>query len=231
MEAKELRKRGMSYREISSYLDIAKSTAKLWCKDVELNQEQRKILYKKQIELMARGPNSSRARRNREIEKILSSAEKELKLPIDSETYRLLGAMIYWGEGDKTQHFGIANSDPFLIKFMIKWLEDILGIMPNRIKAYLNIHSQQNDIEIKKFWSELTEIPIQNFGKTFIKPTNKNFKKNNLYYGTIRIIISKGTDLRYRVMGWISALLASQNLEVEKIQNKWHKLREEYSRP
>jgi len=229
--AKSLRKEGKSYGDISKIVGVSKSTAKLWCQNVRLSVAQKKKLYTKQIEILSRGPKSSHERRRVEVQNIISLAEKEIKLPPDFEAYRGMGAMIYWGEGDKTKHFGIANSDPYLIKFMVRWLEDILGIKPERIKAHLNIHSQQNDAKMKHFWSDLTNIPIQNFGKSFVKPASKNFKKNTLYYGTVRLRIMRGTDFRYRVLGWVSAILKSQNLEVEKVQNKWHKLREDYNRP
>ena len=73
------------------------------------------------------------------------------------------------------------------------------------LQAHLNIYQQQDEGLIKKFWSEITGIPLTNFGKTFIKSANKGYRKNNLYYGTIRIRIKRGTDLRLRVLGWISA--------------------------
>lgn len=88
---------------------------------------------------------------------------------------------------------------------MISWFKKMFGISPATLKAHLNIYSQQNELEVKKFWSEITSIPIENFGKSFIKPTNRGFKKNNLYYGTIKIYVPKGTDMRHRTLAWIQA--------------------------
>jgi len=107
-----------------------------------------------------------------------------------------------------------------------RWLKRVLGISPGNLKAWLNIYPQQNDLEIKRFWSELTGIPFENFGKSFTKPPNKGFKKNNLYYGTIKIKVPKGTDMRYRVFGWIKTVLKDIAPEVELKQKEWKSLKE-----
>lgn len=228
--AKFLRKKGLSYKEISDKLGIVKSTARLWCKDIILKPEQIERLYTKQIKMMAEGPKSSHERRKKEIQTILENAEKEIKFPIECSAYRLIGAALYWAEGSKTKHFCITNSDPFLIKFATNWMYDILNAKPEDLKVHLNIYKQQNEIEIKKFWSQLTKIPLENFGKSFVKPENKNYKKNTLYYGTIKIRIKRGTNLRYRVFGWINAILKNLNLEINNTEKQWQKLKTDYMR-
>ncbi|HEY4505270.1 MAG TPA: recombinase family protein [Candidatus Paceibacterota bacterium] len=104
-------------------------------------------------------------------------------------------------ETSKKTMFDMTNSDPYLILFWIKWLNRIFKIPTIELKAWLNIYPQQNEKHIKKFWSELTGIPVKNFGKSYVKPLSKNYKKNNLYYGTMRVGVPKSTDYRYRVFG------------------------------
>ena len=133
-------------------------------------------------------------------------------------------------EGSKTNGFEVTNSDPTFIAFMVKWIEKMFSISPQELKAYLNIYPQQSERAIKHFWSQLTGVPIGNFGKSFIKPVNKGYKKNNLYYGTIKIIVPRGTDLRYRVFGWIKAALKDVSSETELTQKEWRFLKE-VSRP
>ena len=230
IKAIKLRKKGLSYGEIKKKVPVSKSALSLWLKNIPLSTEQRKKLYTNSILNMARGPQSQRERRIREIAEIIKEAEKEIKLPLSFETYRLIGAFLYWAEGSKTTGFKITNSDPHFIFFMVRWLEKIFKISPRNLKAWLNIYSQQNDLEIKRFWSQLTNIPLEQFGKSFVKPPNKGYKKNNLYYGTISIRVPKGTDMRYRVFGWIKAVLKENNLHTEVIQKEWRAL-EEISRP
>jgi transposase-like protein len=226
LKAIELRKKGLSYGEIKKEVNVSKSTLSLWLKTVPLTAEQRERLYTKKILNLARGAQSQRERRKREIGKILREAEKEVQLPLSFETYRLLGAFLYWAEGSKTTFFSVTNSDPHFILFIVRWFEKVFGIHPQNLKAQLNIYPQQNELEIKQFWSQLTGIPIENFGKSFIKPLNKNYKKNNLYYGTIRIKVLKGTNLCYRVFGWIKAILKDIAPDVELTQKEWKSLKE-----
>lgn len=224
IKAIKLRKTGLSYGEIQKKLNISKSTLSYWLKNVPLTENQRNKLYTKQISILLRGPQSQKERRFREVNKILKEAEKEIKFPLSEEAFRLFGAALYWAEGGKTNGLKITNSDPHLILFMIKWFEKIFKVPPKDLKAWLNIYPQQNDLEIKQFWSELTGIPVERFGKSFIKPLNKNYKKNNLYYGTISIRVPRGTDMRYKIFGWIKMALKDINTDVELTQKEWGKL-------
>jgi hypothetical protein len=109
---------------------------------------------------------------------------------------------------------------------MVLWLEKIFDILPGALKAYLNTYPQQDESAIKDFWSGITGIPVGNFGKTFIKPPSKNYKKNNLYYGTIKIRVAKGTDMRYRVNGWVRKILQENKNHIESLGVRWRFLRE-----
>jgi len=226
IKAIKLRKKGLSYNEIKKSVKVAKSTLSLWLKNISLSPKHRKRLYTKQISILSMGSQSQKERRQREVNKIIENAEKEIRFPLTQETYRLFGAALYWAEGDKTRNFSITNSDPCLISFMVGWFKKILNIPPKNLKAWLNIYPQQNELKIKKFWSQLTGIPLKSFGKSFVKPLSKNYKKNNLYYGTIKIHVLKGTDARYRVYGWTKAVLKEIDPQAELIQKRWKSLRE-----
>ncbi len=229
-KVREFRKKGFSYGEISKKTGIHKSTVKYWCENVKLSKKDHTRLYTKQILMLSKGPSSSHYRRQKEIEKIAKEAEKEISLSLDSDTYKLFGAALYWAEGNKMTNFTITNSDPLLIQFMTGWFCNIFKVTTNQMTAHLNIYSQQNDSELKKFWSDITGIPLRNFGKTFVKPMSKNYKKNNLYYGTIKVRVRRGTDFRHRVFGWINAILKDVKINVEITEKKWYKLKE-HKRP
>ena len=224
-KAIRLRKNGFSYGEIAKKLNVPKSTLSFWLKGVILKSEHKKRLYTKQIQILSRGAQSQRERRLKEIDKIIKEAEQEIHLPLFFEVYRLFGAALYWAEGSKGRMFQITNSDPHLILFMVRWIEKICGISPKGLKLGLNIHSQQNEKDIKKFWSDLTGVPIQNFTKTYIKKFTTGFKKNNLYYGTVRIYLPKSADFKVRLFGWIKSVLKDIDPEIQFIEKRWNKLR------
>ena len=226
LKATELRKKGLSYDEIKKQVPVSKGSLSLWLKTVPLTTEQREHFYTKRILNLAMGASSQKERRKREIAKIVKEAENEIPLPISFETYRFIGAALYWAEGSKTKNFEVTNSDPNFILFMVKWFEKVLGVFPSRLNASLNIYPQQNDQDLKQFWSQLTDIPIENFGKTFVKPLSKGYKKNNLYYGTIKIRVIKGTDFRHQVYGWIKVALKEIAPNTELVEKDWRSLKE-----
>ncbi|OGG48510.1 hypothetical protein A3G63_03170 [Candidatus Kaiserbacteria bacterium RIFCSPLOWO2_12_FULL_52_8] len=223
--AQSMRKRGISYTVIGRELGVSKSTLSFWLKSIPLSNEHRERLYTARIRNMSLGSQSNKERRRREVEAIIESAKAEISSPISSEAYRLLGAGLYWAEGSKGGAIEITNSDPLLILFMTDWFADIFKVPPVTFKAWLNIYPQQDDRELKRFWSSLTGIPISQFGKSFVKPISKGIKKNNLYYGTIKIRVPKSTDNKHRIYGWLQGALHRYKKRSDTIHNRWIHLR------
>ncbi|KKS82998.1 MAG: hypothetical protein UV58_C0002G0008 [Candidatus Wolfebacteria bacterium GW2011_GWC1_43_10] len=225
-EAEELRRKGLSYNEIRKKIGVSKSSLSLWLKSIPLKEEDRKRLYTKRIVALSLGPHSQKQRREVEIKEIIKNAGKEIEFPLSLEVARLMGAALYWAEGSKGNRFEMTNSDPHLILYFINWVKLMFGISPKNLRARLNIYPQQDNVKIKQFWSSLTGIPIKSFGKSYVKPLSKNYKKNNLYYGTIRIEVPKSSNIKHRVFGWIEAVLKNINSDVELSQKRWRSLRE-----
>lgn len=226
-KAIQLRKKGLSYNEIRNQIGVAKSSLSLWLKDIELEEKHKARLYTKQVEVLTRGPSSQKERRAKEIEVILAAAKSEIVTPFKTETLRMMGTMLYWAEGRKLKGgMELTNSDPLLISFFVKWLKDIFDINPWELRMRLNIYSQQNEDNLKKFWSDLTGIPLHNFRKSFVKPRNKFFKKNTLYYGTARIEVPKSTDKKHRLYGWIIKAMEDLHPKVDLVWRKWQSLKE-----
>jgi hypothetical protein len=205
--AVRLRRSGSSYGEISQELQVPKSTLSYWLKTVPLSAGQRKRLYTKQIAILTSGPRSQKNRRADEVRKIVSEAKREVPHSIDSEIIRFIGIALYWAEGSKGKSVRFTNSDPSMILFMVRWFKKVLGIEPTNLRAHINIYRDRDERKIKAFWSELTGIPLGNFGKSYLKPPGKGYRKNNLYYGTLRIYVTRSTDVKYRMDGWLEGLL------------------------
>jgi hypothetical protein len=225
IEAIKLRKLGNSYKEISQILNIPKSTLSYWLKNIKLEQKYLNRLYTKQINILSKGPKSLKERRAREVNDLIIQANNSVDIPLNDQAYKFFGVGLYWAEGSKSKLMQITNSDPYFILFMVRWFEKIFGIKPNELKGYLNLYPQQEESKIKMFWSNLTGIPINNFGKTFIKPVSKNYKKNNLYFGTLRIYVPRSTNLKYEMLGWLQAILQDYDSDIELVNKKWSILR------
>ncbi|MBM3205663.1 hypothetical protein FJZ41_02315 [Candidatus Shapirobacteria bacterium] len=200
-KVRKLRGKGLSYKDIQKVIPVAKSTISIWCKDITLTQEQR-IALGKRYDVQHKGAQVNHLKRKNEIQQIRNQAKQEI-IKSSKNPFKVAGLMLYWAEGNKTQQVGVCNSDPTLIQFMMDWFRKVCNIPERKFKAYLNLHSGQDEKKVKKFWSKITKIPISQFGKTYIKPEGIGFKKNILYNGTIRIIICD-KDLLYRILAWIA---------------------------
>ena len=208
---RNLRKQGLSYREIREKIKftIAKSTISNWCKDIELTVEQKdrldKLFQDGSYKGRLLGAKTIQTKRALEIKRIKEKASQEI-LPLSENEFWIAGLMLYWAEGDKKHKVGISNSDPELIRFMMRWFRRICGVSDNRFKVHLNIHSGQNENEIKKFWSKVIGLPVSQFGKSYIKKEGTGYRKNILYNGTIKISICD-KNLLYKVLGWIEGVV------------------------
>ncbi|MHB8903742.1 MAG: hypothetical protein ACYC40_01395 [Patescibacteria group bacterium] len=204
-----LRQKGFSYGNIAKQCTTSKSNISLWCKDIKLSPLQYSKLAANKIEILKLGSKRLHEIRESEIAEVKKLAKKEINVrSVDDFSFFVAGCMLYWAEGCKTTGLAITNSDERVILFMIKWFKRFLNIDNDRIKVYLHIHNRDNDLEIKNYWSKLTGIPFQNFGKSFVKAPGTGHRKNILQHGIIRIQIhGKGTEnLRHRIMTWVEQI-------------------------
>ncbi|MCX5697220.1 MAG: hypothetical protein NTU54_04555 [Candidatus Omnitrophica bacterium] len=213
-----LRRRGLSYREIKGEVPftLSKSTISSWCKDIELTARQ-----KNRLELIFKdgsyrgrlaGSKTTQIRRAKEVAGIREQAKSEISSLTENE-FKLAGLMLYWAEGAKSRYVDITNSDPALIKFMTDWLRLICGVPEERFRACLHLHSGQNEKQIKAYWSKLTNIPIEQFSKSYIKQEGSGYRKNILYKGTIKIRVCD-SNLLHKILGWIEGIKYNQLVSI-----------------
>lgn len=209
-----LRKKGLSIKKIAIKLRISSSTANIWLKNVKLTREQKERLYKN-----AHDPFFGKRKQHvlNQIKKKEREINKEKKLgikDIGKLTARELfisGVGLYWAEGfKKDRRLGFANSDPSMIKLFIKWLTGYCNVPKDqiRLRVCLNISHNHRIKEVEKYWSELTEIPLNHFQKPFFQKFKwkKKYPNENNYFGVLRIRANKQLKLFRRISGWIEGL-------------------------
>ena len=202
--AQQLRREGLSYKEILEQVPVSKSTISRWCRDIELTPEQKERLKAKRASYhgQLRGAKVQQARRIAETGRIKTLAKSELK-PLTDYEFKVAGIMLYWGEGDKAHHkVGISNSNPELIKFMMRWFREVCHVPESKFRVQLHLHSGQDEAQMKQFWAGITGISLSQFGKSFIKSEGTGHRKKVLYNGTIKITICDVRLLR-KILGWI----------------------------
>lgn len=209
--ARKYRKQGKSIKFIASRLSVSPSTASVWCKDIELTQDQIN-----QLEKQARDPMYGRRLLNvrkqqkarlMKIEQLRNMGIKEIGRMNKRELF-LFGVALYWSEGfKKDNQVGFANSNPDMIKIFIKWLVDCCGIDPDNLTYRVTINrSHQHRVgEIHKYWIDVCMAQETQFQKPFYQNVvwKKQYENPNDYYGVLRVRVRKSTDFLRRIHGWI----------------------------
>lgn len=215
MQAIGLRKQGKSYFDILKIVKVSKGTLSIWLKDVPLTNEQRENLFVTRRQKNILKLAEIRRSQKKERERITITAAKNEATKHMSNPLFLSGLMLYWAEGDKTEKaFAVkfSNSDPRMIKLMMRWFREVCGVAEERFRISLHIHELQHQQEIEQYWSDITGIPQNHFYKTWIKETSLRHRKNVLYNGTCAIRIGDITLLR-RIHGWKLTVLETLRIE------------------
>ena len=168
----------LSYSEIQKRLNIPRSTLSYWLQEHPLNEAEivklRRRAWLKGEASRERFRNAMKEKRERLEQEVYYQQRKKL-INIKRESYFVAGLMLYLGEGDKKNknRVGIANADPAVIQFFVKWLEDFFGIDKQKIRAELHLYENM-DIEAEKlFWEKITGFSKNQFYKTQIRKLQK----------------------------------------------------------
>ena len=213
-KSRNLRMKGFSLNEIIEKIGVSKSTLSLWCRDIKLNKSQIVLLEKRaQIKNYAGALKGARANhlKSQLVIKIENENAKRIIGEISSREICLIGTALYWAEGNKTgKTFGIVNSDPFVILICMKWLsiEFDMGIDNYLPRLFINEDHSYRELEIKKYWSDITKIPISQFRNTiFIKSKHKKiFSDPSSYLGVMHLRVKKSSRLLYRTLSQVQSI-------------------------
>lgn len=212
--ARNLRKQGRSMKEIAKLVHVSKSSVSIWCQDIELSPRQIEKLHHQMVIGSYKGRMiGARKQMEARLQKI-KMYEKQGLLKIGKISNRnlfMVGLGLYFGEGNKGRRFQFTNSNPALVKLIIKWLKKCFGVNKKRLKLEIlinQIHYYRKDV-VKKYWISITGTTADQFAKIiFIKAKNKKIYENqNEHYGTLIVRIRNGTDLQYKILGLCYGLL------------------------
>jgi hypothetical protein len=210
----KLRKQGMVYSEILRKVPVAKSTLSLWLRSVGLAKQQRQRITKLRKEAQLKGAEARRRQRITSTNEIKSKARKEIK-KISKRELWLIGIALYWAEGNKEKtksgRVRLGNTDPYLIKIFLKWLQEICKIPNSEIgfRIYLHENSKYRLDEVKKYWSKNTKFPLARFQKVTWKKHKPKTNRKNIrinYFGLLDVDVRKSTNLNRKIQGWIEGI-------------------------
>ena len=208
-KAIELRKRGESMRDIAAKLRVSKASISLWVRDVVLTSQQRKKLNRNgySIDVIEKRRITRIANTKEKYATVMKEAGKDISSLSLHELW-LIGIALYWGEGGKTYRgmARIANSDPAVIKIMMRFFREICGVPEEKFNGHVHTFSHLNLEKAENYWSGVSKIPVKQFYKTYVKKSvASKDKRDTLPYGTFQIYVCD-TVLFYKIIGWIEKM-------------------------
>lgn len=217
LEARKLRKKGISVKKIAEYLHVSKSSASIWVRDIIMSIDQLEDLKKASLEGSARGRIRNAFLQKEKWQKNMEEFKRlgqEIIGNLNDRELLITGLALYWGEGSKKdRRVQFCNSDPIMIQFLIKWLKRCFDIKDQEIRCRVGINEihKKRDSYVKDYWSKITGISIDQFTKTsFKKVNNKKIYENfNNYYGTLSVEVKHPSRFYAKIIGLIDGLSKS----------------------
>lgn len=215
-KAIELRKAGLSYREIRAQVSVSKATLSLWLKTVGLSTPQKQRLTAKKLAAARRGAEKLRRERLERIAQTMAKAEGEAYDRLKAVDWRwMLGTALYWAEGFKPKPWsvkarvGVANMDPHLLLIVRKWLK-LYGSVSEFDACYaLHIHERADIDGALDFWAERLGIVRKQICIRLKRhnPTTRRKNVGRSYHGTMQMTVRRSTLLCHRIAGWTKGLV------------------------
>lgn len=211
-KAKELRKSGLTYKEILDQLSVSRGSLSYWLRDIMLTDVQKERIYGKNLNIRRKFIEYNKKKHDRAIsykENIVENSRREI-IEISKEELKLIGIALYWAEGYKAEsakYVEFVNSDPVMIRLMMKWFRIACNVPDEKFRIKIQIHNEENIKGAIEFWSLNTGIQPEQFMKPYLKtsPTSKRRSGNTLSYGVCHIRISD-IALLTKIKGWIDGM-------------------------
>ena len=205
-KAIELRKKGMSYSQIKEKVGVSKSTLSTWLSEFPLSAEKIRLLRDVNPKRIEKFRNTMQEKRTKRHAHVYQVIEKDIGALSKREIF-LCGFFLYWGEGYKTARYktALANTDPFMMKFFLKWLL-VLGVPQAKIKARIHVYPDMDKKVIKDFWCTELSLSEKNVSLYMKKAKSKKITyKGGFGYGTCNLYVG-GRDLQEYVIEGIHYL-------------------------
>ncbi len=208
IRAQMMRRSGKSIKTIASVLEVSPSSVSRWCAMIELTPAQKISLdaSRREAGLKALAPwvAKNKQQKQSDIAAQLAAGTEDVG-NISTRDLFILGLGLYWGEGYKrgSQECGFTNSDPAIVRTILRWFYDCYDIDKARIIARVTINDlyKAEAERIVHDWSKEVQIPVSQFGKpSFISGYGKISRDARTYRGTLRIKVRNGTSLRRRIL-------------------------------
>jgi len=211
-----LRKKGLSYNEILGLVPVSKSTLSVWLRSIGIAKRQSQRLTEKRRQAQIKAQQACRDKRIR-IEKEIKSLARKKMGKISSRELWLIGTALYWAEGTKQKNHNVSgrvifsNSDPEMIKIFLEWVRKFCDVSSDNIvfSIYLHETARERKQKVQKYWAAATGFSATRFSQVVWKKNKISTRRKNInkdYYGLLRVVIRRSTNLNRKIAGWIEGI-------------------------
>jgi len=150
-----------------------------------------------------------------EREPLSFKIKKNLSKP--EEKLRIAAIMLYWTEGAKPNiekrkwTVDLVNSDPRMIKLFLKFLRTTCAVDETRLRVFLYCYANQNIKSLKRYWQNVTNIPLDQFTKPYVRTDFLPEKIGKMPHGLIHIRYND-KKLLIQIFDWIEEYLEENNI-------------------
>lgn len=200
-QARALRAESWTLADIAAKLGVAKSSVSLWVRGVEFVPSARRTGAQ-------RRPHPFHAAKLREIQELDAAGATRVG-SLNDQAFLAAGTALYAGEGAKTEGaVGFSNSDPGMVMFFCAWLRRFFEIDESRLRVRLYLHEGLDERAAVAHWSAVTDIPADQFGKSYRAVPDASIRHNKHEYGCATVKYACSRTHR-AIMGLVRALLTS----------------------
>ena len=204
-----LRLKGMSYTEIKEKLGISKSTLHYWLKDYPLSDERIRSLRDWNAQRIERFRATMQKKRDTRMDDVYAQAQKRVG-PLSKREFLLAGLFLYWAEGSKTSPSTVAltNTDPAMLLFFARWLEDCFDVPKKRMLVKLHLYSDMDIPKQTNFWLRTLGLKSSALRRVYVKKSDSTKRlnyKGRFGQGTCSILVYD-RDLYEFIISGVSVL-------------------------
>ncbi len=180
-QAKQLRKKGLTYFEINKKLGtkIAKNTLSYWSRDIILpNWYKDKVIKINKKNLIKARTVAMSINKIKRKKFLLFLKEKNLHLveKINTSLQKLLLSILYLGEGARSSiasTLTLGSSSTLIIKLYLKLLKNCYPIDNSKFRVRIQCRFDQNIKDLEDYWGKITTIDKKQFYPTYIDQRTK----------------------------------------------------------
>ncbi len=207
----KMRLNGESVSAIARKLKVSRGSVSTWVRHIPLTEDQRKALVSRRgviqnQNFFNRSDKFRKTRLDKRRDGILKSKEKDWR--------HAFACALYYGEGSKGQNSVVfTNTDVVMLRFFVDFIKDYFNVCSSNFRLLVSCYldGRLSIDEIKKYWSDHLDIPVECFTKSTIREGKPYVDKHP--YGVCRVTICD-TNILQHILGAIKGYVNDNS-------NKW----------